>query len=166
VTARAPDADRCFERALDLLTRRPHFTGELERKLRQKGFSAEAIAEVIGRSKRLGYLDERSAVSGLVASRMRRSPSGVVKLRATLLARGAVAEVVEEVLSERCTPEAELVAAEAAAARWRRRNALDNQRLARHLSSRGFGSRVILTVLRSCDVEAAEGQESVESADL
>lgn len=153
------DAGGCFERALVLLTRRPHFTAELVRKLRQKGFSEQATKEAVARCQRLGYLDERAAVEGFVSQRMRRGPCGTARLRADLLARGAMADVVEGFLRDRCSEATELEAAREAAARWCRRNHLDTQRLARHLNGRGFASHVILSVLDSC------GTEAVESAD-
>jgi regulatory protein len=159
------DDGPCFDRAVDLLSRRPHFAADLERKLGARGFSAAAIAQARARLERLGYLDEKATIASFVATRSRRSPSGLRKLRADLRARGADAVLVEDVLSERDSPERELETAREAAHAWCSRHPLDTrdpeaarQRLARHLERRGFATRVILAVLDACRAgEAAFG---------
>ena len=44
--------------ALRLLARRGHSVAELERKLKERGYSAAQIAPVIERCRELGYLDD------------------------------------------------------------------------------------------------------------
>ena len=53
------EAEKALAYAVRALARRDHSVAELERKLRDKGFSAAVMAEVIARLDRSGYLDDR-----------------------------------------------------------------------------------------------------------
>jgi regulatory protein len=141
----------CYDKAAQLLAARPHFRQELEVKLLQRGYPREEIEPTLGRLESQGYLDDRAAARSFVESRRNRG-EGRARLRAELLRRGAPEEAVEEALAE-LTPEDDLPAARAAAARWERQGGRDPRALARHLDRKGFSRRAIVAVL------AARGDE-------
>lgn len=82
----APPLDDPVARAVGLLARRPHSKWELRRKLRTKGFEAEAVDKAMARLVELGYLDDPSFAKGLV--RRRSAIRGPRALSAELAARG------------------------------------------------------------------------------
>ena len=139
----------CYDRACELLARRPHFRRELQTKLERRGYPAPEIAAALARLESQGYLDDAAAARGLVASRLARDGEGRNRLRAELERRGAAAAAVTAALDE--LPDDDLPAAAAAARRWqgagggRGRTA---EALARHLARKGFSRRAIFAVLK------------------
>lgn len=71
---------------MGLLARRAHSQWELRRKLRMKGFGAEAVDAAMTRLAELGYLDDSSFARGLV--QRRGALRGPRALSAELAARG------------------------------------------------------------------------------
>ena len=82
----------CMEKAVDLLSRRPHFRRQLEQKLSSRGFSSDEVETTLARLEELGYLDDVACARGFVTQRLRRGPLGRRRLRAELSRRGADAE--------------------------------------------------------------------------
>jgi len=82
----APPSDDPVVRAVGLLARRAHSKWELRRKLRMKGFAADAVDTAMARLIELGYLDDSSFAKGLV--RRRAALRGPRALSAELAARG------------------------------------------------------------------------------
>jgi len=82
----APPTDDPVTRAVGLLARRAHSQWELRRKLRMKGFEAEAIDTAMARLLELGYLNDSSFARGLVQRRS--AIRGPRALSAELAARG------------------------------------------------------------------------------
>ncbi len=143
----------CRNKALDLLSRRSHFERELERKLSQRGYETEEVAETLERLRAESFVDDARTARELIRGRLARGPVGRQKLRADLFRRGVAEEVVNEAL-EALTPDDDVEQVREAAARWRRtrerpaRGAERNRAaLGRHLAGRGFSRRGILTVL-------------------
>ena len=64
-----PPSDDPVARAVGLLARRAHSKWELRRKLRMKGFAADAVDTAMARLVELGYLDDSSFAKGLVKRR-------------------------------------------------------------------------------------------------
>ena len=139
-------ADPCTDKALQLLTRRPHFRRELETKLLGRGFEPEAVTRTLDRLTELRYLDEEAAVRGFVEGRLRRGPVGRRRLEADLGRRGADGETAARVLDDLVAGDDREAALEAAHAfaRGRRR---DPAAVARHLERKGFSRRAIFAVL-------------------
>ncbi len=75
-----------LDRAVGLLARRAHSQWELRRKLRMKGFGAEAVDGAMARLVELGYLDDSSFAKGLV--QRRGALRGPRALSAELAAKG------------------------------------------------------------------------------
>ncbi len=143
----------CSQKALDLLARRSHFERELERKLNQRGYDREEVADTLERLRAEGFVDDRRTAGEFVRSRLRRAPEGRRKLRSELSRRGVANEIVTEVLEQE-TDDDDRDLARQAAERWKRTRSrpgrsreLEKAALARHLAGRGFSERAVYAVL-------------------
>jgi regulatory protein len=148
----------CYDKAVQLLSRRPHFRRQLQAKLEQREYPREEIEATLERLADLGFLDERRCAEEFVELRLRRSPVGRRRLRGELLQRGADAELVEATL-DRTLPADDLEPARVAAARWARGRSVDRAALARFLDRQGFSQRAILRLL---DEAAAAAEAPME----
>jgi regulatory protein len=137
----------CYDKALDLLARRAHFSAELEAKLSRRGFSSEQVAETLERLAAGRYLDDLETARGFVAERRGRNGWGRARLEAELLRRGASAAAADAALAG-LEEEDEWELARQVAERWSRRRGGGPEALARHLQRKGFASRVILRLVR------------------
>ena len=142
-------ADSAYQKALELLARRPHFEREIRRKLTDRGFDEEECEAAVERLRASRYLDDLECARGFIRSKLRRSPLGRRRLRADLVRRGASSEAIDAALSEeRLEAEADL--ARRAARRWRARggrDVRDEASLMRYLDRRGFSKGDILTAV-------------------
>ena len=140
----------CFEKACDLLARRPHFRAELERKLGERGHEREVISAAVEKLGELGYLDDAACARSLAAGPLSRRGYGPVRMRAELERRGAPAEEAEAAVAELFV-EGEEAAARKAAERWLSRRAPRpgaRAALARHLGRKGFTTGTVLRLAR------------------
>lgn len=146
----------CYDRACELLARRPHFRRELQGKLERRGYPPPEIAAALARLEGQGYLDDAAAARGLIASRLARGGEGRSRLRAELERRGAAPAAVTAALDE--LPDDDLPAAAAAARRWEGagRRGRSPEALARHLARKGFSRRAIFAVLKERPAGALE----------
>lgn len=137
----------CFEKAVDLLARQPHFVRQLEVKLEKRDYPSAEIRATIARLTELDYLDDRRIARGYVEGRLRRGAEGARRLRAALVRKGASAEAVEEAID--LVPRDDLPLARQNAAVWRRsrRGKLDPRALARHLDRKGFSRGSIFALV-------------------
>jgi len=142
----ARPAPSCYDKAVELLARRPHFERELSRKLEARGFPSSAIEETLARLRRHGYVDDHAAAKSFVAQRLARGGLGRARLLAELRARGVTHETAVEILDS-ALPEDDLELARQVARRWRRRGGSDPRALARHLTRKGFSSASISRLL-------------------
>ena len=147
-----------FDKAAELLARRPHFRAQLAAKLAARGYPGDETAAALERLTELGYVDDRRTARDFVAARQARGPVGRRRLAAELVRHGAPAEVVDEALAE-LPPGDELTTVRAAAERWTARASrpgkpADPRALARHLGRLGFGSGAIWEVLRERAADA------------
>ena len=135
-----------FDKAGELLGRRPYFRAGLAARLARGGYEPAEIDEAVERLARLGYLDDE-ALAAAEAARLRdRRGLGRARVAADLARRGAPEQVAAEVAAE--SPEDELARARDAAARWQAKaRRPERAALARHLERRGFSPRAIFTIL-------------------
>jgi regulatory protein len=138
----------CFEKATELLARRPHFRSQLAAKLVRRGFARESVEDVCDRLEALGYLDDLAVARSLASGELRRKGYAPRRVRAELARRGAPEEVVDRVVEE-AAEGGEMELAREVAAKWVGRNLWDRTKLARHLERRGFASGTILTILET-----------------
>ena len=137
----------CWEKAVELLARRAHFRLELERKLEQRKYESQEIRETLEKLERLDLVNDRRTAESFVVEKRRRSHWGAFRLRRELQQRGVDGAVIHELLAE--SDEMDESLARAAAEKWRRGKPRGSREaLSRHLARRGFGQRVILTILK------------------
>lgn len=142
-------------KALDLLTRRPHFRRELAQKLGQRGFPPDEVEPLLDRLEDLGYLDDARCAAEMVRGPLARKGYGPRRMRAELARRGAADEVVDESLAV-AFPEGESEAARQVAERFLRTRKPDPAALARHLDRKGYSQGVVLELLESFEPPGAE----------
>src|SRR6516165_4673312 len=93
------EAEKALAYAVRALTRRDHSVAEMERKLRDKGFSVGVIAGLIARLGKSGYLDDRRFAERWAESAVRSGRGYGPRLRMELARRGISREIVEDVLA-------------------------------------------------------------------
>ncbi len=136
----------CFGKALDLLSRRPHFRRELENKLLMRDFSSSAVESALDRATECGLLNDLECARDLARVRVERRHEGPAKLYAVLNRRGAGADTAHQVVAEYFS-DGEDELSRQAASHWLGRNPWDRDRLARHLHRKGFSAGAILSTL-------------------
>ena len=93
------EASQARDRALDLLSRRPHSRKELSDKLRMKGYDNASSCSAVDWLEEHGYLDDRN-YAGMVVRHYTSKGYGIGRIRAELSKRGIPRELREEALSE------------------------------------------------------------------
>jgi SOS response regulatory protein OraA/RecX len=136
----------CYQKAVELLSFRPHFVVQLRQKLSDRHYSDDEIEASVERLTRSGLLDDFETARGFVASRLRRGPIGRRRMEMELARRGAGEAVVEAMLEESFSG-SDLEAVRQAAERWAAGGKRNLQALARHLDRKGFAAGSIWTVL-------------------
>lgn len=127
--------------AVRLLARREYARGELEQRLRSRGYGRERVTAVLAELEQDGYLSDARFAEHVVRTRIDRG-NGPMKIRAELSRHGVADAEIERALADaECD-----FAALAAEARERRfgeagpRDLSDKARQARFLAQRGFRS--------------------------
>ena len=139
------DYAACYNKALDLLSRRAHFRRELERKLQQRGFASNDVSSVLERLEGEAFLDDRAAAERFVESRRTRRGETGLRLVQELRKRGVDGDLANEVVGPP-DREADLRSAAELVERMHGRG-IERERIARSLARKGFGKSVILDVL-------------------
>ncbi len=138
--AATDERQRALDSAFAFLASRPRSVWEVERRLRQKGYSPLAIAAARERLAHLRLVDDAAFARYWVEQRGAHRPRGRSALRAELRIRGVAPATIGATLpDERAEPEA---AYQAGLARLSRLAALEQatfrQRLGSYLTRRGF----------------------------
>lgn len=136
----------CYDKAVELLARRPHFERQLGEKLAVRGFSRQAIDACLERLRHDGLLDDRRTAREYIEIRLRRGSIGRRRMRLELVKRGAEEEVVDEALEVSFSDD-DLASTREVAVAWMRRGKRDWAALARHLDRKGFSTGSILRVV-------------------
>lgn len=155
--------EACFEKALELLSRRQHLRRELERKLRARRFESEDVDYALDRAAELGYLDDLECARELARVRVERRQEGPARLYATLSRRGADADTARRVVDE-LYADGETEPLEGAASKWLRSHPWDRDRLARHLNRKGFSTGAILSAVERLGRSESRGSDRPGSA--
>ena len=150
------------ESALRLLERMRRTRLDLARRLREKGYAAPAVDEVLDRLAEVGLVDDVEFARAFLAGRWGRKAAGWRRLEAQLRQKGVSAEDATRaraLLEERVGRADEVSAARRAIAQAARRyQALEprvrRQRLWALLSRRGFDGDVIEQALRAPESDA------------
>jgi regulatory protein len=93
------EAIKARKKAMDLLARREHARGELERKLAAAGFDTDVVADALQQLSEEGLQSDRRFVESFVQSRINQG-KGPLRIHADLGQRGIAAGLVDEVLGE------------------------------------------------------------------
>lgn len=150
--AKSPRGD-CYDKAIELLARRPHFREELASKLLTRRFPHAEIDDAIARVDREGHLDDHRNALNLASGSMRRKGFGPRRIRADLERRGVASETVSLVLDEVFPDrESEVASAKAAVERQRFSDEVDRVKVARHLERKGYSAGVILQLLEELEI--------------
>ncbi len=150
LTQSKDNPDDIREAALRLLARREHAAGELQRKLRAKGYAPAGVDEVTAALAREGLLSDKRFTETYVLGRMRRG-WGPLRIKAELGERGVDGELVETYIDVNDGQWRDIVRA----ARSRRfgdrppEGFQDRARQMRFLQSRGFTADQIKHALAS-----------------
>ncbi len=151
----AAELSACFDKACQLLSRRPHFRAEIARKLDERGFGRTAVDGALERLAELGYLDDAACARSLAAGPLSRRGYGPLRMRAELERRGAPAEEASSAVAA-AFADGEEEAARRVARRWLARRPAGRAALARHLDRKGFSTAVVLGLVRELTGEEPE----------
>ncbi len=142
-----------MDEAADLLAGRAYMSGDLQKRLRAKGYDAEETAETIDRLQELGYLDDEAYAKSF-ASDAARKGKGRLRIARELAQKGADAATAKAAIEAAAEEEDQLSererAMEAARKILRGQEKPDEKTLARigrRLSSLGYEPSVIWDVL-------------------
>ncbi|RUO26128.1 hypothetical protein CWE09_05235 [Aliidiomarina minuta] len=133
------DVKAIEHRAVHLLGRREHSAAELKRKLRQKGFAAEPIDEVLELLAERGWQSDQRFTESYIRQRIENG-YGPLKIRFDLQQKGIASSMIEELLAAQETDWVEL-ARQRYVRRFGETPAADEKERARrlrHLYQRGF----------------------------
>lgn len=89
-----------YEKAIRLLTIRDHSRFEIERKLKDKGYSSADIDSAVERLLKEGFLSDARFASSFIRSRLRKSAEGRSILFLRLKEKGVSSDVANEALDE------------------------------------------------------------------
>ncbi|RUO33076.1 hypothetical protein CWE14_07530 [Aliidiomarina soli] len=135
-----PDDKKAIEqRAVFLLGRREHSASELARKLRDKGFAADAVDEVISELQERGWQSDQRFTESYVRQRIE-AGYGPLKIYSDMAQKGIQRTLVEQIL-ESTNVDWVAVAADRYQRRFGTEAATEDKEKARrqrHLASRGF----------------------------
>ncbi len=142
---------RAWRKALDLIARREHSSGELKVKLLQRGYGQAAIDNVSTILRAEGLLNDERFAMMYAENRMRRKPEGSLLLEQRLRAKGISAAVAKTVISELYTPDAVAEAIARLVERLRRTKGDDTLMLQHELKRRGFSYQDISSYFTGTD---------------
>jgi regulatory protein len=149
----AEQKQRALGDALRLLSYRPRSVAEVQKRLRDRGYTPDQIEAVVSRLRAAGMLDDSAFAQAWVENRQLGSPRGRQGLAAELRQKGVAPEVIAGVLDEAVEEEDEAAQAlELARGRARALAGLERpaffRRLQSFLARRGFAADVVLQVVR------------------
>lgn len=148
------EVKKAITAALNLLSFRPRASGELQRKLREKGYTAEAAEAAIRRMLELGYLNDADFADRWIENRQIHKPRSRKMLQQELMQKGLDRELIREALDDTEIDEFG-DALELARKKAGSMNSLDqptrHRRLSGFLGRRGYGYDVIRKVLEEIE---------------
>lgn len=88
---------RAFNKAVELLSRRDHATGELKEKLRQKGY-VQGAEQALEKLCEYGYLDDRRFAESYAEELVRLKHFGKRRIEQELYKKGVARDIIKETL--------------------------------------------------------------------
>ena len=127
------------------MSRRDYTAAELESRLQDRGYDAEAIADALGDLRAGRFIDDRRVAAAHVRTAATIKSRGRVRIARELTARGVSRDLIEDALSG-VEPDDELASIRRILARKRwpaKPSMAERQRMFRHLLLRGFPTDLI-----------------------
>jgi regulatory protein len=150
---------RAYQHALGLIAGRPRSRAEVERRLRAKDYTPEAVAAALERLAASGYVDDAEFARYWTEQRTLHRPRSSRALRYELRRKGVEDGAIEEAVGGLDDEEAAWAALEPKLARWRALPPEELQKKASgFLARRGFGYDVIRRVLRRAGDDTVEDE--------
>ncbi len=152
-TADYLDLHHALQKAYRLLSLRPHSAREIEKKLREKGFSATVIKEALEKLRDLQYLDDTSFASQWARNLAVNKLWGNRKIIASLKEKGIAAYLIDAAIEEvrQEFPEGEalarLIKKNTAGEKGGRQDIKEKKRIFQRLLGRGFPAGLIFSRL-------------------
>lgn len=152
----ATDAyDRAKQAAIRLLELRPRSQREIQDRLRQRGFAADTIAQVVARLGEAGLLDDQAFAHYLAEQRTRQAQRGSMAIKQDLQRHGIANHTIQHVMHMQSDATNDTAGAERHAQKLLPRlQHLDRNTFVRRLSGalqrRGYPADVVRTVVRTC----------------
>lgn len=153
---------KTFERAIKLLTARPHSVAELrERLLRAKSADEATVETVISRLREYGYLNDERFAFSYASSKVKQKPVGRRRLERDLKFKKVDSSVVNEALELVYgeTSEEELIDTaieKRLRIRGKPKNRAEAKSLFDHLLRQGFGFELVSEKIRSLATDYAD----------
>ncbi len=143
-----------YNYALDLLSYRARSTEEIRRRLNDKGFGQQVIADTVEKLKVKGFLDDVEFARWWIENRLRTKPMGIRRLRAELKEKGVARGIIENLCDDLLKREEQKARAEELAhKRYRRYRNLEKKdakrRLHGFLARRGFLRGIVYEAVHS-----------------
>lgn len=133
----AADADKLYERALDLILRRPRSEWEIRDYLKRKKADEATIADIVGRLGTKGFIDDESFARRWVESRRLLKPISRRKLELELRQKRVSGQVINRVLAADEADEYEILMQDIAKRR-RQSRYQDETKLMQYLARQGY----------------------------
>lgn len=148
------ETKKAITSSLNLIAYRPRAAGELRDKLREKGYSPEAIDAAVTRMQELRYLDDEAFAERWVQSRQGTRPRSERMLRQELARKGIDRKTIDQTIEEAGVDEAgdalEL-ARKKAGSMSGLEPAVRTRRLSGFLARRGYGYDIIRQVIEQLE---------------
>ena len=141
-----------YRQALRFLEIRDHSSYELSVKLRRKGYSAEAAANVCADLEKNHYLDDRKFAENFLLSLMRRKNASRLVLARKLAEKGIPREIADELLDKAYTDEDSFEAVKNSAEKLMRKKGISREKLIQSLLRKGFCYSDINEYIKDKDV--------------
>lgn len=151
---REDQVKKAITAALNLISFRPRASGELQRKLREKGYAADAAEAAVQRMLDLGYLNDADFADRWIENRQVHKPRSRMMLQRELLQKGIDKETIGEALENTEIDElgdALALAKKKAGSMSGLDQATRHRRLSGFLGRRGYGFDVIRRVLEQIE---------------
>lgn len=135
-----------YKQAIKYLSIRMHTTGELQRKLKAKGFKDQDILPVLQKLEELKFLDDGRFAEIFVDNLKRYKDWGYYGVKAKLKDRQVPSDIATLALAEFYAIEDELAVAKRVVAKLERQNKNRDQ-IIRSLAAKGFRSEIVGKIL-------------------
>lgn len=148
------EVKKAITAALNLISFRPRASGELQRKLREKGYPPEAAEAAVQRMLELGYLNDVDFADRWIENRQEHKPRSRMMLQQELMQKGVDRDLIRDALDDVEIDEvsdALQLAQKKAASMSGLDQATRHRRLSGFLGRRGYGFDVIRKVLEQID---------------